>query len=179
VSPEASENIDVKGEGARRYVIYLVWPKYYSCSYVSILNKLHFTIKSSVKMVHNLFAICQYYILEPLTLFLLILSLYSRDSLAKKGILRKHGPVCMACSEQATIQSPGIMVLYIRFFCYFFATPLLMSPILYFERCPDLNPESCRSKQARYQLSHQSPIRRSLSFHREEKKISVEREIKR
>ncbi len=38
------------------------------------------------------------------------------------------------------------------------ATHLFMSPILYiFERCLDSNPESCRSKQARYQLSHSSP----------------------
>ncbi len=60
----------------------------------------------------------------------------------------------------------------VDFFCIFFwrarvccvlATPLLMSPILYFfERCLDSNPESCRSKQAldlyRYQLSHPSLI---------------------
>ncbi len=43
-------------------------------------------------------------------------------------------------------------------------TPLLMSPCPFciFERCLDSNPESCRSKQARYQLSHPSP---SLATH--------------
>ncbi len=36
--------------------------------------------------------------------------------------------------------------------------PLLLSPIFYFVwRYLDSNPESCRSKQARYQLSHPSP----------------------
>jgi hypothetical protein len=35
-------------------------------------------------------------------------------------------------------------------------TFLLMSLILYFQRCQDSNPESCRSKQARHQLSHPS-----------------------
>jgi hypothetical protein len=38
------------------------------------------------------------------------------------------------------------------------ATRLLMLPIFcIFERCLDSNPESCRSKQVRYQLSHPSP----------------------
>jgi hypothetical protein len=32
-----------------------------------------------------------------------------------------------------------------------------MSPFYIFERCLDSNPESCHSKQARYQLSHPSP----------------------
>jgi hypothetical protein len=34
----------------------------------------------------------------------------------------------------------------------------LCRPFRYFERCLDSNPESCRSKQARYQFSHPSPI---------------------
>jgi hypothetical protein len=63
VSPEASENIDVKGEGARGYLFGLangiINTKYYYCSYVSVLNKLYFTIKSPVNLVHNLFTICQ------------------------------------------------------------------------------------------------------------------------
>ncbi len=33
----------------------------------------------------------------------------------------------------------------------------LCGPFCIFERCLDSNPESCRSKQARYQLSHPSP----------------------
>ncbi len=47
------------------------------------------------------------------------------------------------------------------FFAYFFAgkcvlaTPLVMLPFLYFLEISGFsNPESCRSKQARYQLSH-------------------------
>ncbi len=39
------------------------------------------------------------------------------------------------------------------------ATPLFMLPILYFESCLDLNPESCRSKQVRY--LHASPCQLS------------------
>jgi hypothetical protein len=52
-----------------------------------------------------------------------------------------------------------------HFFCIFLpgfsvlATSSLMSPIFYFERCLDSNPESCRRRQARYQLSHPSPIK--------------------
>ncbi len=34
----------------------------------------------------------------------------------------------------------------------------LCRPFCMFERCRDSNPESCRSKQARYQLSHPSPL---------------------
>ncbi len=37
------------------------------------------------------------------------------------------------------------------------ATPLLMCSFCMFERCLDSNPESCRSKQVLYQLSHPSP----------------------
>ncbi len=33
----------------------------------------------------------------------------------------------------------------------------LCRPVCIFKRCLDLTPESCRSKQARYQLSHPSP----------------------
>ncbi len=53
------------------------------------------------------------------------------------------------------------------FFLFFFiylagqsvlATPLLMVPIIIFERCLDWNPDSCRSKQARFQLGHPSPF---------------------
>ncbi len=37
-------------------------------------------------------------------------------------------------------------------------TPLLMYiPFRIFERCLELNPENCRNKQARNQLSHPSP----------------------
>ncbi len=52
----------------------------------------------------------------------------------------------------------------VSFFVYFFGgLPLcwpllcLCHPFCIFERCLDSNPESCRSKQARYQLSHPSP----------------------
>ncbi len=55
--------------------------------------------------------------------------------------------------------------MYIGIFLYIFlavqsvlATPLLMSPILYFERCLNPEPERCRSKQARYQLSNTTPF---------------------
>ncbi len=37
------------------------------------------------------------------------------------------------------------------------ATPLLVSPLSIFGRCLDSKPESCRSKQVRYQPSHPSP----------------------
>ncbi len=36
--------------------------------------------------------------------------------------------------------------------------PLFISPFLYFERSLDSNPESCRSKQTLYQLSHPPPF---------------------
>ncbi len=55
-------------------------------------------------------------------------------------------------------------------FCIFFwrarvCWPLLClcRPFWIFERCPDSNPESCRSKQARYQPSHLSPPKKYLS----------------
>ncbi len=37
---------------------------------------------------------------------------------------------------------------------YLYAQACLCRPFLFFERCLDLNPESCRSKQARYHLSN-------------------------
>ncbi len=37
-------------------------------------------------------------------------------------------------------------------------TLLMCRPFCMFERCLDSNPESCLTKQARYQLSHPSPM---------------------
>jgi hypothetical protein len=39
-----------------------------------------------------------------------------------------------------------------------------------FERCLDSNPESCRSKQVHYQLSHQIPAKNILLMHKPEMK---------
>jgi hypothetical protein len=40
----------------------------------------------------------------------------------------------------------------------------LCRPFCIVERCLDSNPESCRSKQARYQLSHPSPYQSPISL---------------
>ncbi len=47
----------------------------------------------------------------------------------------------------------AILNFYFFIFCIF-----LCRSFSIFERCLDSNPESCRSKQARYQLSHPSPF---------------------
>ncbi len=52
----------------------------------------------------------------------------------------------------------------VRVVCGHYTTLLLMSPILYFERCLDSNPESCRSKQATCQLSQPSPYLATISL---------------
>jgi hypothetical protein len=60
------------------------------------------------------------------------------------------------------LQTSSITSLHILFLYIFWPILCLCRTFCIFERCLDSNPESCRSKQVRYQLSHPSP---SLHIH--------------
>jgi hypothetical protein len=65
--------------------------------------------------------------------------------------------------KQINFSTHGILFCELMFFVYFLvdlsvlATLCLWRPFCIFDKCLYLNPESCRSKQARYPLSHPSP----------------------
>jgi hypothetical protein len=50
-----------------------------------------------------------------------------------------------------------VLIIYVFFLLYIFWRARVCWPFCTFERCLDSNPESCRCKLARYQLSHPSP----------------------